>query len=88
MPVKRVAWRSKPCRLIQGDSDGHEHNRGVRAAFAKDETLAAAFARGFIDAYAATALGVLPKTEIDLLVFSLLVEAKLIDPKLLRRSRR
>jgi len=52
----------------------------VKAAVAQDDTLAATFGRKFIASYAATAFGVLPKTEIDLLVFSLLVEAAVIDP--------
>ena len=37
-------------------------------------------AQRFIEAYTATAFGVLPKTEIDLLVFWLLIEAGVIDP--------
>ena len=52
----------------------------VKATLAQDDELAAAFGRKFIASYAATAFGVLPKTEIDLLVFSLLVEAGVIDP--------
>jgi hypothetical protein len=51
----------------------------VRKAF-DDQKVAAAFAREFMAKYAATAFGVLPKTEIDLLVFSQLVQAKAIDP--------
>ncbi len=51
----------------------------VRTAL-DDATVAAGFAKGFADAYFAQALGVLPKTEIDLLVFRLLIEAKVIDP--------
>jgi hypothetical protein len=50
----------------------------VRRAFA-DKTLAANFATGFIEAYAGAAFGVLPKGEIDLLVFSLLIHAGVID---------
>ncbi|HEY2660384.1 MAG TPA: hypothetical protein VGI79_11720 [Caulobacteraceae bacterium] len=50
----------------------------VRQAFG-DKDLAANFSRDFMAGYAATAFGVLPKTEIDLLVFSLLVKAKVID---------
>lgn len=53
----------------------------VRLAFSRDDKLAAAFGRKFIAAYASTAFGVLPKSEIDLLVFALLVEAKVIDPE-------
>jgi hypothetical protein len=52
----------------------------VRKAFA-DKDVAAVFAKAFIDRYASVALGVLPKTEIDLTVFSLLIEAKIIDPE-------
>ena len=52
--------------------------KGVRDAFA-DEKLAAEFGRKFIEAYAATAFGSLPKTEIDLRVFSLLVDLKVIE---------
>lgn len=48
--------------------------------FFDDEKIAASFARGFLKAILVPALGVLPKTEIDLLVFSLLVEAGGIDP--------
>lgn len=44
-----------------------------------DDKLAARFGRGFINAYAATAFGSLPKTEIDLQVFSLLVELDVIE---------
>src|SRR5580704_6727474 len=50
----------------------------VRAAL-KDDKIASAFGRGFINAYAATAFGSLPKTEIDLQVFSLLVELGVIE---------
>jgi hypothetical protein len=42
--------------------------------------VATSFAKGFADAYFAQALGVLPKTEIDLLVFRLLIEANVVDP--------
>ena len=52
--------------------------KGVRDAFA-DDKLASAFGRKFIEAYAATAFGSLPKTEIDLQVFSLLVDLKVIE---------
>ena len=38
------------------------------------------FATGFVDAYFGQAAGVLPKTEIDLLVFKLLIEGGHIDP--------
>ena len=38
------------------------------------------FAKGFAKSYFSQALGVLPKTEIDLLVFRLLVEGDVIDP--------
>ena len=51
---------------------------GVRDAFL-DDGLAAKFGRNFIKAYAATAFGALPKTEIDLQVFSLLVELGIIE---------
>jgi hypothetical protein len=44
--------------------------KGVREAFT-DDALAARFGRAFMNAYAATAFGALPKTEIDLQVFSL-----------------
>lgn len=50
----------------------------VRSAF-EDEKLAAAFGKKFIDAYAATAFGVLPKREMDLQVFSFLVENGVVD---------
>ncbi len=45
-----------------------------------DDARAAAFARSFLRTYLVPALGVLPKTEIDLRVFTLLVEAGAIDP--------
>lgn len=45
-----------------------------------DDGRAAAFARSFLRSYLVPALGVLPKTEIDLRVFSLLVAAGAIDP--------
>lgn len=51
----------------------------VRRAF-DDPVIAAAFGREFMTQYAATAFGVLPKAEIDLLVFSQLIKAKVIDP--------
>ena len=51
---------------------------GVRDAL-KDDALAAKFGRGFLNVYAATAFGTLPKTEIDLQVFSLLVELDVIE---------
>lgn len=41
---------------------------------------AQAFAKGFADIYFGQALGSLPKTEIDLLVFGLLIEQGVIDP--------
>ncbi|MHA3793051.1 hypothetical protein [Sphingomonas sp. YL-JM2C] len=40
----------------------------------------AGFARDFADAYFAHALGVMSKSEVDLLVFRLLVEGRVIDP--------
>jgi hypothetical protein len=52
--------------------------KGVREAFGND-ALAASFGRGFIEAYAGIALGAMPKSEIDLHVFSLLVKLKVID---------
>ncbi len=52
--------------------------KDVRDAL-KDNGLAAKFGRGFLNAYAATAFGTLPKTEIDLVVFSLLVELDVLD---------
>lgn len=51
----------------------------VRSALC-EVAAATAFAKGFADAYFAQALGVLPKTEIDLLVFRLLIDGKVIDP--------
>lgn len=45
-----------------------------------DANTAAVFAKGFAKTYFSQAFGVLPKTEIDLLVFCMLIEAKLIDP--------
>src|ERR1700760_2652525 len=50
----------------------------IRKAF-DDKAAAATFAQKFLEAYTATAFGVLPKTEIDLLVFTLLVQAGVID---------
>jgi hypothetical protein len=50
----------------------------VRTSVAAGAT-AQSFASGFADAYFAQALGVLPKTEIDLLVFRLLAEEGVID---------
>lgn len=41
---------------------------------------AGVFATGFAEAYFGQAFGVLPKSEIDLLVFRLLIETKVIDP--------
>ena len=52
--------------------------KDVRAALA-DDKLAAKFGREFLEAYAATAFGALPKAEIDLLVFSLLVKSGVIE---------
>lgn len=45
-----------------------------------DDTRAAEFARAFLRSYIVPALGVLPKTEIDLRVFTLLVQAGAVDP--------
>lgn len=45
-----------------------------------DDKRAATFARSFLGSYLVPALGVLPKTEIDLLVFTLMVDAGAIDP--------
>jgi hypothetical protein len=44
-----------------------------------DDKVAAEFGRGFINAYAVTAFGSLPKSEIDLEVFSLLVKLDIIE---------
>lgn len=52
--------------------------KDVRDAFA-DEKIAASFARQFMEAYLATAFGALPKSEIDLLVFSTLVRLDIIE---------
>lgn len=41
--------------------------------------VAGAFASGFVGAYFGQAFGALPKSEIDLLVFRLLIETKVID---------
>lgn len=53
---------------------------GVRSAVAGNDAAAAAFGKKFIATYAGTAFGVLPKAEIDLLVFGLLIDAAAIDP--------
>ncbi|MFK3889529.1 hypothetical protein [Sphingomonas sp. NPDC079357] len=50
----------------------------VRKALA-DDRAGKAFASGFAEAYFGQAFGVLPKTEIDLLVFRLLIETGVID---------
>lgn len=50
----------------------------VRAAFDDDE-LAAAFGRRFMEAYASSAFGVLPKREIDLAIFSFLIQNDVVD---------
>ncbi|MDX2336502.1 hypothetical protein [Brevundimonas vesicularis] len=50
----------------------------VRAAF-KDDKLAAAFGRHFMGAYAASAFGVMPKREIDLAIFSFLIQNDVVD---------
>ncbi len=52
--------------------------REVRTALAEDGT-AKTFASGFAEAYLGQALGVLPKAEIDLLVFRLLIETGVIN---------
>jgi hypothetical protein len=52
--------------------------QGVRDAL-RDDKVAAAFGRRFMDAYAATAFGALPKSEIDLAVFSILVELDIVE---------
>lgn len=51
----------------------------VRKALAKGP-MAERFASGFAEVYFAQTLGVLPKTEIDLLAFRLLVDAGLVEP--------
>lgn len=53
--------------------------REVRELVGKG-AVAEAFAKGFAESYFAQALGVLPKTELDLLVFRLLIEGGVIDP--------
>jgi hypothetical protein len=50
----------------------------VRKAF-EDEKLAAEFGRTFMAHYAAAAFGILPKTEIDLQIFSFLAAKGVID---------
>lgn len=50
----------------------------VRAAMVSAKT-ATSFTAGFADAYFGQAFGVLPKAEIDFLVFRLLIEARVID---------
>lgn len=50
----------------------------VRAAF-EDDKLAAAFGRHFMEAYASSAFGVLPKREIDLTIFSFLIQNDVVD---------
>jgi len=54
-------------------------NEDLLALF-DDDRIAAAFGREFLKAFIVPALGVLPKTEIDLLVFTLLVRAGAVDP--------
>ena len=51
----------------------------VRELLGRGEA-AEAFARDFVQSYLGQALGVMPKTEIDLLVFRLLIEGRIIDP--------
>lgn len=55
-------------------------NTGELLSLFDDDKRAAAFARSFLRSYLVPALGVLPKTEIDLWVFTFLVEAKAVDP--------
>ena len=55
-------------------------NTGELLALFADDKLAAKFARSFLESYLVPALGVLPKTEIDLRVFALLVDAGAVDP--------
>lgn len=45
-----------------------------------DEATAAHFGRNFVERFITPAFGVLPKGEIELVVFELLVEAKALDP--------
>lgn len=52
----------------------------LKRAF-RDDARAAQFGRAFLDAYLVPAFGVLSKSEIDLRVFALLVEAGAIDPE-------
>ncbi len=52
--------------------------KGVRDALS-DDKLAAEFGRRFMSAYAATAFGAMPKTEIDLQIFSILVDLDVIE---------
>lgn len=51
------------------------------ADHSKDPVKAAAFARAFLGAYLTPAFGARSKSEIDLLVFSALIDAKMIDPE-------
>lgn len=52
--------------------------KGVRDALV-DDKVAAEFGRRFMAAYAATAFGSLPKSEIDLQVFSILAQLDVIE---------
>lgn len=52
--------------------------KDVRDSFANNK-IAAAFGRQFMDAYLATAFGALPKSEIDLHVFSTLVRLDILE---------
>lgn len=55
-------------------------NTGELMNLFDDDKRAAEFARSFLRSYLVPALGVLPKTEIDLRVFTLLVEAGAVNP--------
>lgn len=52
---------------------------GVRQALGQEKT-ALAFSQGFAKAYLGQAFGTLPKSEIDLLVFQLLMDTRVLDP--------
>lgn len=55
-------------------------SRGELLTMMADDGVAAAVGRGLVESYMATAFGALPKSEIDLLVFTLLVQSKVLDP--------
>jgi hypothetical protein len=59
---------------------GRVRSRGIAMLEIKDDHAAVAFARAFLTEYLTPAFGTRPKSEIDQLIFDLLIKNKIITP--------